>query len=237
MADPSTETGRFISAWEHPDGEESAQTKSPIRPHWPGGGSGLTIGMGYDLKHHTAAELRRDWGGVLSEEQLKRLEAYAVRVNKKGKRVAPKKRAGKAAIKATRDIVVDYDSAVKVFEEKIQPRWEGRAYKIFPGLETMDPYTQASVVSMVYNRGDSMKGKKGQMRGEHFMEIKKAVAERDTKKIAATIRAMKVDHNNPGNKRGLHRRREAEAKNIEDNQVAVDAWYGKGPAAGLGAWP
>lgn len=236
MAEPSTETGRFISAWEHPDGEDSARTKAPVRPHHPGKNSGLTIGMGYDLKHHTAAELRRDWGDVLSEEQLKRLEPYTVRVNKKGKPIKPTK-GSSAAVKATRDIVVQYDDAVKVFEKKIQPVWEKRAYKIFPGLDTMDPYTQASVVSMVYNRGDSMKGKKGQMRGEHFMDIKKAVFERDTKKIAATIRAMKVDHKSKDTQLGLYRRREAEATNIEKNQVAVDAWYGKGPAANLGAWP
>lgn len=236
MGEPKTETGRFISAWEHPDGEDSARTKAPVKPHWPGGKSGLTIGIGYDLKYKTATELRRDWGSVLSDEQLKKLEPYTVRVTPKGKRLKPKK-GGRAAVKATKDIVVTYDEAVKVFEERSQPDVEKKAYRIFPGLETMDPYTQASVVSMVYNRGDSMTGAEGTMRGEHFMDIKKAVFEKDTKKIAATIRAMKVDHKNPDNKEGLYRRREAEALNIEKNQVAVDAWYGKGPAANMGAWP
>ncbi len=225
----SSETSRFISAWEHPDGEDSARTQSSIRPHWPKGASGLTIGMGYDLKYHTADELRRDWGGVLSPEQIQRLEAYTVTINKKGKRVPPKKKPNKAALKATRDIEVRYKDAVKVFEDNIQPKWESTAYKVFPGLEHMDPYTKAAVVSMVYNRGGGL-GKKKSLRRKHFMEIKEAVIKRDTRGIAATLRAMKAEHTNPANKKGLHRRREAEAKLIEDNQRAVDLWYGVEPA-------
>ncbi len=229
-----SETSRFITAWEHPDGESSAKTQSAIRPHWPKGASGLTIGMGYDLKYHTVDQLRKDWGSTLSPEQIERLEAYAVTISPKGKRVPPKKKPNKAAIVATKDIEVRYKDAVKVFEETIQPRWEQSAYKVFPGLETMDPYTQAAVVSVVYNRGASM-GKKKSLRRKHFMEIKEAVVQKDTKAIAAAIRKMKVEHTNPANKKGLHRRREAEADLIENNQTAVDAWYGKGPA--VGAWP
>lgn len=225
----SSETSRFISAWEHPDGEASARTQSSIRPHWPKGASGLTIGMGYDLKYHTADELRRDWGGVLSPEQIQRLEAYTVTINKKGKRVPPKKKPNKAALKATRDIEVRYKDAVKVFEDNIQPKWEATAYKVFPGLEHMDPYSKAAVVSMVYNRGGGL-GKKKSLRRKHFMQIKEAVIKRDTRGIAATLRAMKAEHTNPANKKGLHRRREAEAKLIEDNQRAVDLWYGVEPA-------
>lgn len=225
----SSETSRFISAWEHPDGEDSARTQSSIRPHWPKGASGLTIGMGYDLKYHTADELRRDWGGVLSEEQIQRLEAYTVTINPKGKRVPPKKKPNKAALVATRDIEVRYKDAVKVFEDNIQPKWEDTAYKVFPGLQHMDPYTKAAVVSMVYNRGGGL-GKKKSLRRKHFMEIKEAVIKRDTRGIAATLRAMKAEHTNPANKKGLHRRREAEAQLIENNQRAVDLWYGVEPA-------
>lgn len=231
---PSSETSKLITAWEHPKGEDAARTRSSIKPHWPQGYSGLTIGMGYDLKYHTADELRKDWGDALSPEQIQRLEAYTPTISTKGKQVPPKKRANKAAIVATKDIEVSYSEAVRVFEQKIQPKIESQAYKMFPGLETMDPYTQASVVSMVYNRGQSM-GKKGTLRRKHFMEIKEAVVKRDTTAIAAAIRKMKVEHTHPKTKKGLHRRREAEALTIENNKTAVDAWYGKGPA--VGAWP
>lgn len=231
---PSSETSKLITAWEHPKGEAAAQKRTPIKPHWPKGYSGVTIGMGYDLKYHSAEELRRDWGDALSPDQIKRLEAYTPTINKKGKQVPPKKRPSRAAIVATTDIEVSYSEAVRVFEEKIQPKVESQAYKMFPGLETMDPYTQAAVVSMVYNRGQSM-GKKGTLRRKHFMEIKEAVVKRDTTAIAAAIRKMKVEHQHPDTKVGLHRRREAEALTIENNKPAVDAWYGKGPA--VGAWP
>ena len=44
------------------------------RPYWPGGASGITIGIGYDLGYCSAAQCRRDWGGQISDANLAVLE-------------------------------------------------------------------------------------------------------------------------------------------------------------------
>src|SRR5262245_51259355 len=36
------------------------------RPTWPGGESGITIGIGYDLRMQTARQFDTDWHGLLS---------------------------------------------------------------------------------------------------------------------------------------------------------------------------
>ena len=86
------------------------------------------------------------------------------------------------------------------------------------------PYSQAVLVSMVYNRGESP-GKPKTLRRKHFMEIREAVVKKDTKAIAAAIKKMKVEHTNPKNKKGLHRRRDGEAAFIEDHQTEISKFY------------
>src|SRR5687767_1238475 len=40
------------------------------RPVWPGGQSGVTVGIGYDLGMTSKAEIRADWEPLLSEASL-----------------------------------------------------------------------------------------------------------------------------------------------------------------------
>ena len=43
-------------------------------PTWPGGASGVTIGIGYDLGYVSAAQMRRDWDGKIADADVKALE-------------------------------------------------------------------------------------------------------------------------------------------------------------------
>ncbi|NUP05371.1 MAG: hypothetical protein HOW73_04850 [Polyangiaceae bacterium] len=229
-AEFSSPTGRLIAAWEHGGGDIKAVRKQydPL-PHWPGGKSGLTIGMGYDLRYQSGTKLRKDFGNVLTPAEIAKLDAYTPQINAKGKQVPPQKKASKAAVTATADVEVRYKDAVKVFEDTVLPRYQEEAYNTFPGLKDMDPYTQAAVVSMVYNRGSSIpkktKKKKQPLRRTHFLEIKEAVVKKDILAIAATLRKMKAEHTKKSTKAGLRRRRESEAKMIEDNYTAAQYWY------------
>jgi hypothetical protein len=40
---------------------EQAYTNKNTRPIWPQGQSGVTVGIGYDVGHHTGEQLRKDW--------------------------------------------------------------------------------------------------------------------------------------------------------------------------------
>ena len=43
------------------------------RPHWPKGDSGVTIGIGYDLRFPTPGNFRADWSGLIPPGQLNQL--------------------------------------------------------------------------------------------------------------------------------------------------------------------
>jgi hypothetical protein len=222
---------RFIAAWEVAGGDTSnVRSRYNPLPHWPEGQSGLTVGFGYDLRYNLGTTVAKDWDGKLTPDQLDKLDDYSPTIGKKGKWVPPKKKANKAAVKATKDIEVRYEDAVKVLEEKTIPKFEEQAEKTFPGYSELDPYSQGVVLSLVYNRGGAM-GKKKSLRYKHFMMVKEAVAKKDTMAIAAAIRKMKVEHTNPKNKKGLHRRREGEAQYIEQHQKEIQQFYDTQAAA------
>ncbi len=233
----SSSKSRFIAAWEVAGGDEKAiRSRYNPLPHWPKGYSGLTVGMGYDLKYQTQEGFKKDWGGHLTPEQLDKLDDYVPSITAKGKKVPPKKKANKAAVVATKDIDIQYKAAVKVYEDVTIPKFEAKVEKIFPGYGQMDPYSQAVILSVVYNRGDSM-GKKKSLRRKHFMQIREAVVKKDVKAIAAAVRAMKVEHTNKANKKGLHNRRDGEANYLEQNYQAAQDWYAKQPVAQPAAVP
>jgi GH24 family phage-related lysozyme (muramidase) len=228
-ADPaksfSSPGSALIAAWEQAGGDVKALRRvyNPL-PHWPGRKSGLTIGMGYDLNHQNDQLLKKEWGKVLSPEDLAKLSDYTPSINAKGKQVPKKKNPSKAALVATKDVVIKYDDAVKVYEDKILPRYQAMANKAFPGFVSLDPYTQGALLSMVYNRKQAKA-----LRKKHFMEIREAVMKHDTKAIEAVLRAMKSEHNDPETKKGLYRRRDAEADLIKDHQTEIDKFYKTAP--------
>lgn len=235
--DFSSAKSKFIAAWEVSGGDVSKikQSYNPL-PHWPAGYSGLTVGFGYDLKYQTQENFKKDWEGKLTPEQLDKLDDYVPSINAKGKKVAPKKKANKAAVTATKDIEVKYSEAIKVYEDVTIPKFEAKTEKVFPGYSELDPYTQGALLSLVYNRGESL-GKPKTLRRKHFMEIREAVVKKDTKAIAAAIKKMKVEHTNPKNKKGLHRRRDGEAAYIEDHQAEIQKFYTDQAAAKAAATP
>jgi GH24 family phage-related lysozyme (muramidase) len=224
----SSDKGRFIAAWEQTGGDVAAlRSRYNPLPHWPGNSrSGLTLGMGYDLRYQTQEGFRRDWGSRLSPEQLDRLDNYVPTIGTRGRQVPPRQRASRAAVVATRDIQVRYQDAVQVFEQTSIPTFEAHAERMFPGYSQLDPHSQTAILSVVYNRGQSM-GRPRSLRRRHFMEVREAVARRDTRAIAAAIRRMKVEHTDPKVRDGLRRRREAEAQLIEQNQDSIRVFYGE----------
>src|SRR5205085_10877045 len=79
--------------------------------YWPGGGSGITIGIGYDLGYTTVDRFESVWGDVFPASQMLRLkEAIGLR-GLRAKVYAPEF----SAIKITRD------EAGKVFTDRTHP--------------------------------------------------------------------------------------------------------------------
>lgn len=116
----------------------------------PGGASGPTIGIGYDLGHQTASTIRADW----------RAHADVARLATGSGQVGPAKCAAWRA--QHRDVRVPLAMAQAVFEESTLPAYTRAAERAlgkqaWAGLPI--PY-RAGMKSLGYNRGWSMVGER-----------------------------------------------------------------------------
>ena len=113
----------------------------------PGGASGATIGIGYDLGTQTKADIRASWGWHKDIEAL---------VTASGQTGAARCKAWQAQHKAIR---VKYDDALRVFTLQDWPTYvqaSERAYK--RGWEDITGWHQGALASNGYNRGFSFTG-------------------------------------------------------------------------------
>ena len=167
---------------------------------WPGGDSGITLGIGYDLGYVTVDQFESDWAPYLTADQLKRLKGA---VGKRG--IAAKNRAVQL-----QDIKIKRKEAETVFIERNLPLYALKTEMTFPGIAELPPDAQGALISLVFNRGTSMEGdRRAEMRA-----IRDAVPTADLQEIADQLRSMKRLWVNKGLD-GLLRRREEEAKLVE----------------------
>jgi hypothetical protein len=206
-------------------GGQKYYDKKLLHPTWPGGASGVTIGVGYDLGYNAASQFQADWGARLSAADFKRLSAC----------LGAKAARAHGLVASVKDISVPWAAASAVFFAFTVPRFYREALGAFPGMDKLPGDAQGALVSLVFNRGTSMKGdSRAEMRS-----IRELVPKGDLKGIAAQLRAMerlwKGKHLD-----GLIARREAEAKLVEnakgDGAAAPAATPGAVTGASPGTW-
>lgn len=185
----------------HETGGESYYNKALHRPTYPGGQSGVTIGIGYDLGYNTAEGFARDWKNKLDAKVFARLHAC---LGLKGK-------AAKAKIAELKNISISWESAIEVFNERTLPRFISLTKRSFPGSDKLDPDAFGVLVSIVFNRGASTKGPSR----VEMKNIKEAISTKPINKdlykyIADQIVSMKRLWVNKG-LNGLLTRRDEEA--------------------------
>ncbi len=166
------------------------------QPIWPGGESGVTIGIGYDCGFATATEIARVWGPYISPAHLALLQGVA---GKKGTQA-------RDAIASVKAVKIPYNVASQVFYQSTLPAYAASVKKAYPGVEKLPPDAQAALLSLVYNRGASTNA--ADDRRKEMAAIVPLVKTGDVKGIGAQIRSMKRLWPNVG---GLITRREKEA--------------------------
>lgn len=171
---------------------------------WPGGDSGVTIGIGYDLGHVTASEFEADWGGYLPAGQLQHLK----------KAIGLRGPMAKGMAGEFSYIRIGREDAEKVFEERTLPRYLALARGAFPGFDELHRDAQGALVSLVYNRGAAMHDDSPGDRRREMRAVRDAVTKKDLEEIARQIRAMKRLWEGKG-LGGLLKRREAEADLVD----------------------
>lgn len=159
---------------------KTVYTKKYQNPEWPGGQSGVTIGIGYDLGFATAARIQSDWGSFLSPAMIRALQSVA------GRTAA----AARSALPSVRSkVTVPWDAAMHVFENIDMPKWESVVAKAIPGSTDLAPDCFGVLVSIAYNRGASFN--KAGDRYREMRNIRAHVLAGEPEKIPDEIRAMK----------------------------------------------
>ncbi len=175
---------------------EAFYRRSLTHPVWPGGESGLTVGIGYDLGHTPAGQIEKDWRGRITDADLASLLTI---VGRKGE-------AANQARDGVSHVTVPFEAAKVVFYTSTLPRFARLTRRAYPGIEELPADAQAALLSLVYNRGASKSG----ARRREMKALEALVRNGDLGGIAEQIRAMKRLWENRGLP-GLLKRRDREA--------------------------
>lgn len=183
-------------------GGQTYYEKTEIHPTWPGGASGVTIGIGYDCGYETANDIRNDWGGYLSEAAVNELCSCA------GIHGPP----AHALVHEIRSsVTVGWAVALDVFRQRDIPKWETIVTNALPNTDRLTPDQFGALVSLSFNRGASFN-----LSGDRYREmrmIKALMGALAFGGIPGQIRSMKRLW---PNMKGLRDRRDHEASLFED---------------------
>jgi hypothetical protein len=163
---------------------------------WPGGFSGATAMVGIDIGYYTETEVATCFKPLTTIEELELIQGGR---GKKGL-------IAQAYVKKyLNKITFTWDEAIETFESYILPKFTKYTLKAFPGVAELAEPTQTALVSLVFNRGTSMKGASR----KEMLGIRQLIASKDYVAIATQIRRMKRLWDKSS---GLVGRREREAK-------------------------
>jgi GH24 family phage-related lysozyme (muramidase) len=185
---------------------KTAYDKKYQQPTWPGGASGVTIGIGFDLGYYSASDIKNAWAALISQNDLGLLLTVAGKTGATAKNVL-------SSVNAVR---IPYTTAAKVFYQSTLPSFAKQVRKIYPGVEKLPPDAQGALLSLVYNRGSDISPNKPK-RKEMF-NIVAAVAGNDLTGIAREIRNMKRLW---PDMKGLRDRRDMEATMVENATLNI----------------
>jgi hypothetical protein len=142
-------------------------------PIWPTRRSGITIGIGYDLKAVTARQLK-DWDDSLAVDAVERL-ALVVGVTGTQKR-----------LDSVQDVVIPLPAAIMVFLKRMIPEHVTRTRAIYPTLTSLSAPRPTSLISLVFNRGNDLEGD----RHREMKRIRDLLVAEDPDPVADELDAM-----------------------------------------------
>lgn len=118
------------------------------RPVWPGGASGVTIGIGYDLGMTPKTQIQKDWEGWIADVDLKRL------LTVQGIKGDP----ARQLARSLSDVQIPFQVAETVFYQSTLPYFAALTRSTYPGVQKLAGDAQGMLLSLIYNRGPSLSG-------------------------------------------------------------------------------
>ncbi len=167
------------------------------KPVWPGGGSGVTVGVGYDLLFASRRFIDRDWP-MMSQADRDLLYRVAGLSGEKAR----------DAIPSVQSVDIPWEAAKSQFLQFLSYP-AGGTEAAFPNCDALKDDAFGALVSLIYNRG-TLVSNSNPNRVEMY-QIRELMREKKFKDVPGRIRAMKRLWENDRNARGLVKRREAEA--------------------------
>jgi hypothetical protein len=161
-------------------------------PHCPGEESGVTIGIGYDLRFQGPGNFEADWQEELPREVLATLRPHLGEMGSSD------------AVTALQSIKIPFHAAWTVFTKRTLPRYIGVTRTAYPQFGELPDGCRGVLASLIYNRGASMDGE----RRREMRAIREHLEARALLKVADEIEAMKRLW---PNSKGLRDRRDREA--------------------------
>lgn len=155
-----------------------------MRPDWPGGMSGVTIGDGYDLGYSTKEDVAKDWGLYLAPNAVAALQTVV------GVHGSP----AHSHAQELHWITIPWVAAQAVFIGRDVPKWTAICAADLENFAELPPTCRGMVVSIAFNRGDSWKIPANEDRTGRYVEmrdIKAHMAAREFNKIPADILSMR----------------------------------------------
>lgn len=180
-----------------------------VHPTWPGGMSGVTVGIGYDLGYVSAQQLALDWAGNLSVADISALSRVCGVQGTEADRL----------VSQVSTVSVPLPAARKVFQNSTLSKTTSLTVSSLPNCDKLSPDCLGALVSLVYNRGPSFR-----KAGDRYAEMRQILFDMNTMSFAdipTQIRSMaRLWVNDPG-ARGLVTRRELEATLFHDGLPKV----------------
>ena len=163
------------------DGSVAYYVKTEAHWDWPGGVSGPTIGVGYDMGQVTRAEAIADWTGIVDPATLTLILAA---VGLQGSHA-------QAFVQAHRnEITITWNQAIAEFKEREVPKWLDRCRRALPNFDLLPGDCQGAIFSLSYNRGVGGYSDDIHPRFREMYEIKSLMEQKLFKEIPAEILAM-----------------------------------------------
>ncbi len=114
-------------------------------PVWPSPQSGITIGIGYDLQEVRLEQFDADWSDRLPRASLDLLGNVVGVVGSRDR------------LAGVQDVEVPLLDAITVFLTRTLPEFDEQTRQVFPRVPELPPARRTALVSLVYNRGPSLR--------------------------------------------------------------------------------
>ena len=185
--------------------------KRPTVPAWQTTVSGVTVAFGNDVGHMNHREIQEAFQGILSQKQIDLLKSVS---GMKGRNAHYN---GLPKVKYL--ISIEYDDAEKIFKRYTLPKFTQQTATAFRiSRNRLHPHSNGALTSIVFNRGPSMSSSSSR---NEMRWIRHNISVGDEHKVPSDIKSMKRLWN-INQLRGLHLRRDAEAKLFQDGLDARD---------------